>query len=244
MNVKFPSRPSPTFFFRSLSCSLGFFSVGFSTWTRTVTMVMSSVSRHATFSTVAVSFPGNTFSISCVKFRLCLKPLSSLESLHLAFNLSTTSNKLPENKDFETCRPPIIPLFIWFWSISFASFSVLFVETFKKARTLPGFSSITWTLALTFFALKKFSIVCVTFSAKAMRKGLDLFSNSFFQAMSLNSIATWNVTFGTTTCVGATVDDVTVVEEGVAAVVIAVFKEKVCVVVVPANNRNQNWSRR
>ena len=56
--------------------------------------------------------------------------------------------------------------------------------------------------------------------------------------MSLNSIATWNVTFGTG--VVATVDDVVVVEEGVAAVVIAVFKEKVCVVVVPANNRNQN----
>ena len=58
--------------------------------------------------------------------------------------------------------------------------------------------------------------------------------------MSLNSIATWNVTFGTTVGVGATVDDVAVVDEGVAAMVTVVFKEKECLVVVPANNRNQN----
>ena len=58
--------------------------------------------------------------------------------------------------------------------------------------------------------------------------------------MSLNSIATWNVTLGPTTGVGATVDDVAVVEEGVAAMVAVVFKEKVRLVVVPANNRNQN----
>ena len=70
-----------------------------------------------------------------------------------------------------------------------------------------------------------------------MRKGLDLFSNSFFQAMSLNSIATWNVTLGPTTGVEATVDDVAVVEEDVAAMVAVVFKEKVGLVVVPASKR-------
>ena len=58
--------------------------------------------------------------------------------------------------------------------------------------------------------------------------------------MSLNSIATWNVMFGTTTGVGATIDDVPVVEEGVVAMVAVLFKEKVSLVVVPANNRNQN----
>ena len=46
--------------------------------------------------------------------------------------------------------------------------------------------------------------------------------------------------FGTTTGVGATVDDVPVVEEGVAAMDAVVFEEKVSLVVVPANNRNQN----
>ena len=55
--------------------------------------------------------------------------------------------------------------------------------------------------------------------------------------MSLNSIATWNVTLGPTTGVGATVDDVAVVEEDVAAMVAVVFKEKVGLVVVPASNR-------
>ena len=71
-----------------------------------------------------------------------------------------------------------------------------------------------------------------------MRKGLDLFSNSLLQAMSLKTIATWNVTFGTTTRVGATVDDVAVVKEGVADMATVVFKEMLWLVVVPANNRN------